>query len=142
MQQIFDPTAKRKATNLSVNSDLLHKARYFRINLSATLEAALVEQVRKAERDEWLEANRSAIDAANRLVETEGLFADAFKTIKRGSVCPLREPEPRLTPDLPLVPGHPGLAPRTAQHPPRHPRRTRRGSWRLGRRAPLPEVPV
>lgn len=81
MQQIFDPTAKHKATNLSVNSDLLHKARYFGINLSATLEAALVEQVRKAERDEWLEANRSAIDAANRLVEAEGLFADAFKTI-------------------------------------------------------------
>lgn len=81
MQEIFDPTAKRKATNLSVNSDLLHKARYFQINLSATLEAALVEQVRKAERDQWLASNRLAIDAANRLVEAEGLFADAFKTI-------------------------------------------------------------
>lgn len=81
MQDVFDPRASRKATNLSVNSDLLAKARALRINLSATLEAALAEEIRRAERDQWLQANRSAIDAANRLVEAQGLFGDAFRTI-------------------------------------------------------------
>ena len=41
MLQIFDKNATKKPTNLSVNSDLLSKARKHKINLSATLEYAL-----------------------------------------------------------------------------------------------------
>ena len=41
MEPLFDLEAPKKATNLSVNSDLLKKSRALDINLSATLEQAL-----------------------------------------------------------------------------------------------------
>lgn len=38
----FDAQATKKPTNLRINSDLLAKAKDLKINLSSTLEAALV----------------------------------------------------------------------------------------------------
>ena len=38
MQDLYDINAPKKATNLSLNSDLLQKARSLKVNLSATLE--------------------------------------------------------------------------------------------------------
>lgn len=78
---IYDLTAPKKPTNLSINSDLLAKAKHLKLNLSATLEQALEDSVRKLEREHWLKENRSAIQAANRLVEEQGLFADSYKTL-------------------------------------------------------------
>ena len=79
MQQVYDKTAPKKATNLSVNSDLLMKARNLKINLSATLEHALVSDVRKAEREKWQLENREAIKALNELAEKNGLFSDSYR---------------------------------------------------------------
>lgn len=42
MQPVYDPQAPKKAANLSINADLLGKAKALDINLSATLELALV----------------------------------------------------------------------------------------------------
>ncbi|MDZ7803504.1 type II toxin-antitoxin system CcdA family antitoxin [Thiohalophilus sp.] len=81
MSQIYDRTAVKKATNLSINSDLLSRARSLKLNLSATLEAALEAEIKKAERDQWLETNKQAIDASNRLVEKQGLFSSSYKTL-------------------------------------------------------------
>jgi len=50
VQRIFDERAKKKPTNLSINSDLLSKAKGLNINLSATLEHALETEVRAAEK--------------------------------------------------------------------------------------------
>ncbi|PID43666.1 MAG: hypothetical protein CSA52_02880 [Gammaproteobacteria bacterium] len=79
MQAGFDPQAPKKAANLSINSDLLAKARSLKINLSATLEHALIVQVRNAQREKWKEENKDAIDALNRLGEENGLFSDSFR---------------------------------------------------------------
>lgn len=79
MQQIYDKTAPKKATNLSINSDLLMKARSLKINLSSTLEHALVADVRKAEREKWQIENREAIKALNELAENNGLFSDSYR---------------------------------------------------------------
>ena len=81
MQRFFDENAPKKATNLSVNSDLLLKARCLEINLSATLESALVLQVRKAARVEWLNENKDAIDTLNDLAENNGLFSDFYREL-------------------------------------------------------------
>lgn len=81
MPHTYDRSAPKKATNLSVNSNLLEKARVLKLNLSATLENALADEVRKAERAQWLRRNQDAIDAANKLAEEMGLFADSYKTI-------------------------------------------------------------
>ena len=54
---------------------------FLKLNLSATLESALAEKVRKAERTQWLEQNRNAIAASNNLANEKGLFADSYRTI-------------------------------------------------------------
>ncbi len=79
MQQAFNKNAPKKATNLSINSDLLNKARGLKINLSATLEQALTIQVRNAERELWAEENKEAIQALNELADKNGLFSDSFR---------------------------------------------------------------
>lgn len=81
MAHCFDQSAPKKPANLSINSDLLAKARRLKLNLSATLEQALAEQVQLAEREHWMAENRRAIEAANRHAEEHGLFADSFKTL-------------------------------------------------------------
>lgn len=79
MPQFYDQKAAKKPTNLSINSDLLSKARKSKINLSATLERALVQQLRQTERENWKSENREAIEALNDLAEKHGLFSDSFR---------------------------------------------------------------
>lgn len=78
MRDIFDKNAPKKATNLTINSSLLSQARSLKVNLSATLERALEEEVRNSKRKQWLEENKQAIENCNRLAE-DGLFSDKHR---------------------------------------------------------------
>jgi len=69
MNNIYDSSAPKKPTNVSINSELLRKAKEFEINLSATLEQALVEKVKQRQQELWLSANKSAIDEYNQYTE-------------------------------------------------------------------------
>lgn len=75
----YDTTAAKKATNLSVNSDLLRRSRALKINLSATLERALKEELAQREAEQWAEENRNAIVRYNTVVEEHGCFGDDFR---------------------------------------------------------------
>jgi antitoxin CcdA len=66
----------KKAVNVSIRSDLLDQARAEDINLSATLEAALADQLRIRRRDRWRTENEAAIEAYNRDVDENGSFGD------------------------------------------------------------------
>jgi len=79
MPELYNPDAPKKAANLSVNSDLLRKTRALNINLSATLERALREELAKREAARWVEENRSAIRSYNEFVEQHGCFGDEFR---------------------------------------------------------------
>ena len=79
MHQLYDQNAAKKPTNLSINSDLLLKARGLKINLSSTLEKALAEQLKLLERENWLKENKQAIQELNTLAEENGLFSDSFR---------------------------------------------------------------
>ena len=79
MRKIYDTNAPKKPANLSINSDLLNEAKSLKINLSATLEAALLNEVKAASREKWLAENKEAIDACNKLAESHGLFADKHR---------------------------------------------------------------
>jgi antitoxin CcdA len=79
MQHVIDNTAPKKATNVSINKELLAEARSLNINLSATLEQALTEMVRQERRKQWLQENREAIEACNELAEQNGLFSDKHR---------------------------------------------------------------
>ncbi|MDY7116819.1 type II toxin-antitoxin system CcdA family antitoxin [Halomonas sp. SSL-5] len=76
MSPLFDVTAPKKPTNVSINSDLLQRARHLGINLSATFESALTEKVRDELRARWQRENTEAIRAYNQFVEENGTFGD------------------------------------------------------------------
>ena len=61
MLDVYDHSAPKKSANLSVNSDLLTRARAVKINLSATLEEALEQKLAKAEADKWLKENQNEV---------------------------------------------------------------------------------
>ncbi|WP_429885844.1 type II toxin-antitoxin system CcdA family antitoxin [Geoalkalibacter halelectricus] len=72
-------TAKKQATNLSIRSDLLKKARARNINLSQTLEENLEKILQEQDRRAWLEQNLEAMEAANRFVAEHGLWSDGLR---------------------------------------------------------------
>lgn len=80
MNSAFDIHAPKKPTNVSINSDLLAKAKELKINLSATLEAALTELVNARQRELWKRENKIAIEAYNQLVEEHGTFSDDLRS--------------------------------------------------------------
>jgi len=71
---------QKKAVNLSINRELLDRARIGDMNLSSILEDALELKLRQQARDLWLTENRAAIDAYNEQVETQGIFSDGLRT--------------------------------------------------------------
>jgi len=79
MSAIYDETAMKKATNVTINSDLLQKAKSYKINISKNFEAYLAEVVKKREEQQWLEENRKAIDAQNERMEKYGSFSDGIR---------------------------------------------------------------
>ncbi len=78
MRSLLAQTTK-KATNVSLSPALLSEAKQLNINLSATLEKALREEVTVRKQALWLAENSAAIDAYNALTEREGLFSDAYR---------------------------------------------------------------
>jgi len=80
MLAAYNLNAPKRAANLSVNGDLLNKAKDLDINLSATLEQALAEALKKKQREQWLAENRNAINAYNEHVEAHGVFSDDLRS--------------------------------------------------------------
>lgn len=81
MPKFYDDKAPKKSANLSINSDLLKKARDLKINLSATLEHALAQQVKKAATENWLKDNKKALEHLNELADENGLFSDSYREL-------------------------------------------------------------
>ena len=75
-----DPARRRKrATNLSVDEQLLERAKRLGLNVSRVLEDGLTRAIREREADEWLRRNRAAIEAYNQQVEKHGVFSDGLR---------------------------------------------------------------
>ena len=71
---------QKKSTNLSINSDLLRRARAHKINLSRTLEERLTEILRQEERQAWRLENADAINDYNARIENNGVFSDGLRS--------------------------------------------------------------
>jgi len=76
---VFDASAPKKPTNLSINSDLLQQAKEYHVNLSQTLELRLAEILRDQKRQEWQVENQEAIEEYNRRIEARGVFSDGLR---------------------------------------------------------------
>jgi len=70
----------KRPTNVSIRSDLLAAAREAGVNLSATLERALTDELAKAKRRRWREENREAIARCNEFDEEHGVFGDRLRS--------------------------------------------------------------
>lgn len=73
-------TSSKRAANVSVRRELLDAAREAGLNLSATLESALVRELAAARRKKWLEDNLEAVAAYNDHVDKHGTFADDVRS--------------------------------------------------------------
>ena len=69
----YDPRAPKRATNVSLNADLVEKARARGINLSQACEEGVEKALRKALEDDWKRENADSIKTANELVERFGI---------------------------------------------------------------------
>jgi antitoxin CcdA len=80
MLVLYNLNAPKKPTNLTINSDLLNKAKELKINISSVLEHALAERVTQSERDTWLIDNADSISSYNEHINKFGVFSDGIRT--------------------------------------------------------------
>ena len=80
MIAIYNRDAKKKATNISINSDLLEKVKKYKINISANVEKTLEEIVRQHEIQNWEKENKEAINSYNKRISENGLFSDGLRS--------------------------------------------------------------
>lgn len=69
----YDGSAPKRATNVSLNSELLEQAKALGINVSRACERGLAEQIAELQDKRWLEENREALASSNAYVEANGL---------------------------------------------------------------------
>ncbi len=72
--------APKKATNLSLNADVLKMAKELGMNISQTVDTLLAEEVKRRYWEQWNERNREAIDAYNARIAKHGLPLAKYRT--------------------------------------------------------------
>ena len=75
----YNVAAPKRPTNVSINEDLLSKARDLGVNLSQTLEEGLKTRLAEERRKRWLEDNKKAFAACNAHFEKYGLWSDGLR---------------------------------------------------------------
>ena len=71
--------SSRRATNLSLNNDLLDEAKSLQINLSRAAENGLKIAISEAKSELWKRENREALESSNSWVEANGLPLDKYR---------------------------------------------------------------
>ena len=71
----------KRATNISLSESLVDEAKARGINLSQLCEQAIAAQVKKLKEEEWLAANREALDSSNAYVEKHGLPLARYRNL-------------------------------------------------------------
>jgi antitoxin CcdA len=72
--------APKKATNLSLNSKVLEKARELGMNVSQTVDTLLAAEVRRCYWQKWNEENKDAVAEYNARIASEGLPLAKYRT--------------------------------------------------------------
>lgn len=73
------PRKRKKATNVSIDSELLVEAKALKINLSQTLEDELRRRVKEEKIRAWTEENREALDSYNRFIAEHGVLSENYR---------------------------------------------------------------
>jgi antitoxin CcdA len=72
--------APKKATNLSLNAQILKMAKELGMNISQTVDTLLAEEVKRRYWAQWNERNKDAIDAYNTRIAQHGLPLAKYRT--------------------------------------------------------------
>jgi post-segregation antitoxin (ccd killing protein) len=73
-------THTKARTNVSIDADLLRKARSHNLKLSPLLEVAITEKLKEETAARWLAENRKAIEVYNAEVGEYGVFSDGKRS--------------------------------------------------------------
>lgn len=73
----------KRATNLSLNAKVLDMARELGMNLSATVDVLLAEEVRRRYWERWNDENKDAIAHYNARIEREGLPLARYRSFMK-----------------------------------------------------------
>lgn len=74
----YDPSARKRPLNLSVNEDLVEKARALGVNVSALLEARLAEEVVLRQREAFQREAERVAEALNEIHARHGSPIDEY----------------------------------------------------------------
>lgn len=74
----------KRAINLSLNAKVLDTARELGMNLSATVDALLAEEVKRRYWERWNAENKEAIEHHNARIDREGLPLARYRTFMQG----------------------------------------------------------
>ena len=69
----------KKATNVSLNAELVVEAKKLGINISDACQSGLAAEVKKARDAAWKEENRAAIESWNEYIRKNGMPYDKYR---------------------------------------------------------------
>ncbi len=75
----------KRAVNLSLNGQVLDQARELGMNLSATVDALLADEVRKRYWARWNDENKDAIAHYNARIARDGLPLARYRSFMKGA---------------------------------------------------------
>ncbi len=84
MNRPYRPQGAKRATNVSLNEELITEAKRLGINVSQACELGLNAEVSKAKREKWLEENIEALESSNEYVRKHGLPLARYRHLWRG----------------------------------------------------------
>ncbi len=79
MRTVSGSPPRKAATNLSVRTDLVRRAKELGLNMSELVDEALERAIRAAESEAWHAENRDAIEAYNARIAETGTFSDDWR---------------------------------------------------------------
>ena len=65
-------SSKRRPINLTVREDVIIEAKSLQLNASKAAEAGIINAIRDAHTQKWLETNKDALKAHNTRIEKSG----------------------------------------------------------------------
>lgn len=68
----MNKSPSKKATNLSIDNDVLSVAKDMNINLSEAAEKGILQAINKLKSQQWKAENKTALESSNEFVEKHG----------------------------------------------------------------------
>ncbi len=69
----------KRATNVSLNAELITEAKALGVNISQACEAGLAARIRQERGEKWKEDNREAIESWNVYLRDNGMPYDEYR---------------------------------------------------------------